>query len=200
VTKTTSLKIDYGYMACLEACFAPEFRSMVMQLELREDVSPITHINPASIKTIWNTKFNNTNLATKEFEERLIWIHRSCSQSVLDVFINNLDKPLYEVDLMVVDMVSGTVKSKFIEISKRKDGQVELDDVATQELSGYYKIKTKAYTKALLKTQKTYWEEQAQKDVNQQNANSQSVLEILEINKMCSIRNSELIFVKCTAS
>jgi len=146
------------------------------------------HINPVSIKTIWNTKFNNTNLATKEFEERLVWIHKSCNQSVLDVYINNLDKPLYEVDLMVVDMVSGEVRSKFIEFSKRKDGKVELDDVATQKLSGYYKTKTKAYTKALLATQKTYWDEQAQKDVDQQKANTESVLR--------DIRNKEDVFNK----
>jgi len=176
VTKTTSLKIDYGYMACLEACFAPEFRTTEMQLGLREDVEPVTHINPASIKTIWNTKLNNTNLATNEFEERLVWIHNSCNQSALDVYINNLDKPLYDVDLMVIDMVSGEVKSKFIEFSKRKDGKVELDNVATQKLSAYYKTKTKAYTKALLATQKTYWEEQEQKDLDQQNANTESVL------------------------
>jgi hypothetical protein len=176
VTKSTSLNIEYGFMACKEACFAPEFRNQEMQLELREDVEPVTHINPASIKTIWNTKFNNTNLATKEFEERLVWIHKSCHQAVLDIYINNLDKPLYEVDLMVIDMVSGEVKTKFIEFAKRKDGKVELDDVATQKLSAYYKTKTKAYTKALLETQKTYWDEQAQKDVDQQNANTESYL------------------------
>lgn len=135
-----------------------------------------SRINPASIKTIWNTKFNNTNLATKEFEERLVWIHKSCNQSVLDAYINNLYKPLYEVDLMVIDMVSGEVKFKFIEFAKRKESKVELDDVATQKLSAYYKTKTKAYTKALIATQKSYWDGEAQKDVDQQNANTESRL------------------------
>lgn len=188
VTKTTNINIEYAFMACLEACFPPEFRTTKMTLELREDIEPISHINPASIKTIWNTKFNNTNLATKEFEERLVWIHKSCNQSVLDAYINNLDKPLYEVDLMVTDMVSGEVKSKFIQFSKLKDGQVELDDVATQKLSAYYKTKTKAYTKALMETQKTYWDEQAQKDIDQQNANAES--------RLRDVRNQQNVFNK----
>jgi hypothetical protein len=176
VNNTVMVSIEYDFMACLENCFAPQHGKQIMTLELREDIEPVTHINPASIKTIWNTKFNNTNVATKEFEERLVWIHKSCKQAVLDIYINNLDKPLYEVDLMVVGMTTGNVKSKFIEFAKRKEGKVELDDVATQKLSAYYKTKTKAYTKALLETQKTYWDEQAQKDVDQQHANTESYL------------------------
>ena len=57
-------------------------------------------INPASIQTIWNKKFNQTNLATKEFEERMPWIHRTCENAILDLYIQNLDKNLYEVDQM----------------------------------------------------------------------------------------------------
>ena len=49
-------------------------------------------VNPASVKTIWNRKFNNTNLATKEFEERMPYIHQTCNNSILELYINNLDK------------------------------------------------------------------------------------------------------------
>ncbi|MBL4585802.1 MAG: hypothetical protein JKX84_01895, partial [Flavobacteriales bacterium] len=49
-------------------------------------------INPVNIKTIWSEKFNNTNLATKEFEERLAYIHTTCDREIFRFYINNLDK------------------------------------------------------------------------------------------------------------
>ncbi|MGV6860766.1 MAG: c-type cytochrome [Putridiphycobacter sp.] len=131
-------------------------------------------INPASIKTIWNSKFNNTNLATKQFEERLVWIHKSCNQQVLDLYINNLDKTLAEIDSMVIPLVSGVVKTKFIEFAKRNDGKVEVGDAATEKLSAYYKFKLKAEAKALVETQQNYWEEQNQKNQDQFAAETES--------------------------
>jgi len=146
-------------------------------------------INPASIKTIWNTKFNNTNLATTQFEERLVWIHKSCNQQVLDLYINNLDKSLAEIDSMVIPLVSGEVKTKFIEFSKRNDGKVELDDVATQKLSKYYQFKLKAEAKSLVETQQNYWKEQQEKDNKQVVANSESISR--EINNKAEVLQKE---------
>lgn len=139
-----------------------------------DSISIQNRINPASIKTIWNTKFNNTNLATTQFEERLVWIHKSCNQKVLDLYINNLDKSLAEIDSMVIPLVSGEVKTKFIEFAKRNDGKVKVDDAATQKLSEYYQFKLKAEAKALVETQQNYWKEQTNKDNQQITAETQS--------------------------
>lgn len=64
-------------------------------------------INPAIIKTIWDKKFNNTLLATKEFEERLSYIFQTCDNSILELYINNLDKRLSTIDSMVVEKLCG---------------------------------------------------------------------------------------------
>lgn len=62
-------------------------------------------INPAKIKTIWDKKFNNTLLATKEFEERLQYIFQTCDDDILDLYVNNLDKRLSTIDSMAVEML-----------------------------------------------------------------------------------------------
>src|SRR5436190_252512 len=41
-------------------------------------------INPAKIKAIWNEQFQNTFIATREFEERLKAIHNSSKPTILD--------------------------------------------------------------------------------------------------------------------
>ncbi len=51
-------------------------------------------IDPARIKAIWSERFSKTNLATKEFEERLRSIFPTCDNALLEVYVNNLDKDL----------------------------------------------------------------------------------------------------------
>jgi len=180
ITKTTFLKIEYSFMVCKVACFPPEFRSHLLKLKYRElgdSLEQITSskINPATIKTIWQPTFNNTNLATTQFEERLFWIHKACNQKVLELYVNNLGKPLSEIDAMAIKILSGEVKAKFIEFAKRNDGKVDINDEASKKLSQFYKTKSKAYAKALIETQKAYWKTQATKDAKQNQANQQSI-------------------------
>lgn len=44
-----------------------------------------------------NPKFENTLVATKEFAERI-----GCDDEILEIYLNNLDKNLYEIDEMIV--------------------------------------------------------------------------------------------------
>jgi hypothetical protein len=63
----------------------------------------INVIPPTKVLSFWNSKFNNTLLSTHEFELRMREIHRSCDESILDLYISNLDKPMFEIDQLVVD-------------------------------------------------------------------------------------------------
>ena len=169
ITKPGNLTINYVYMPCKEACFPPTDGQITIKLE------PLVEgINPASIKTIWTTDFNNTILATKEFEKRMPFIHRSCDQSVLDLYLNNLDKGLSEIDSLVIPLVSGKLKSKFESFAKRRDGKVNLNSKAVKKLNAFYKVKSEAHVKAIQKTNTDYWRLQNQKDSTQLNADSQS--------------------------
>ncbi len=123
-------------------------------------------VNPSTIKTIWNKEFNNTILATKEFEERMPFIHNSCNNEVLETYINNLDKPLSQIDSMVLPLIREELKEQFILFSKRGDGRVELSSKAAVRLANYYARKQRMITEALVKTQKDYLEKQEELDRN----------------------------------
>ncbi len=62
-------------------------------------------IDPAKIKSIWNDKFQNTYIATREFEDRLKVLFQICGEEYLDLYIRNIDKPLYYTDSIVAGMI-----------------------------------------------------------------------------------------------
>jgi len=57
-------------------------------------------IDPAIIHVIKSPEYQNTFIATQAFEARLKAIFGTCDNSILEVYIHNLDKNLYEVDSM----------------------------------------------------------------------------------------------------
>lgn len=105
-------------------------------------------INPAIIKTIWDKKFNNTLLATKEFEERLSYIFQTCDNSILELYINNLDKRLSTIDSMVVEKLCGEPISQLPEIeelvAEENETSNEMDSVsgAEYDMTAYATIET----------------------------------------------------------
>ncbi|WP_315821202.1 hypothetical protein [Paraflavitalea speifideaquila] len=123
-------------------------------------------INPAKIKVIWNKVFQNTLLATREFGERMPWIHRSFSNEVLDLYIHNLDKPLWYIDSLAALQVHPWLAEKFQAFAARKDGKVKQTSVSFQKLRDYYESKTTAYMEAVSKTNEAHWKQQAALDAN----------------------------------
>jgi hypothetical protein len=81
-------------------------------------------IDPARIGAIWNEKFNNTILATKEFEERLRYMHSLCTSEYLNAYLEGLSYPLYKIDQSCADNSTGEIRKKFLEFAARKDGRV----------------------------------------------------------------------------
>lgn len=72
-------------------------------MECVDEAAP-NYILPSKVLAFWNDQFNNTNLATREFERRMRAIHGTCDNSVLDIYVNNLDKPISYCDKKVVAM------------------------------------------------------------------------------------------------
>jgi hypothetical protein len=64
-------------------------------------------INPSKVQAIWLDKFQNTLIATKEFEERMEVLHHLSNDAALDLYVNNTDKRLSELDSMMVDNLGG---------------------------------------------------------------------------------------------
>jgi hypothetical protein len=130
------------------------------------------HIDPAIIQTIWNSNFNNTLLATKEFEERLQFLHTLCNNNYLNKYINNLDKALYEIDEELASLTSGEAKQQFLTFAKRKDGKVAVNSSLQQKLNAYFETKYLANKEATETTNQKYF---AKIDAENEIANNKGV-------------------------
>jgi len=118
-------------------------------------------IDPVKIKTIWNVRFNNTNLATKEFEERLAYIFRTCDSALLDVYVNNPDKDLYWCD-SVASRMHPEPMSMFLHPAL---GGVDLPAHAADRLRTFYENHSRSEAEAIRKTQAAFWRTQWKQDV-----------------------------------
>jgi hypothetical protein len=117
-------------------------------------------INPAKIKAIWNKKYDHTILATKEFEERLKYMHGLCSDEAFMLYLQNLSRPLYYTDeILASKAADGASRNKFREFALRKNGGVFVTDGMQQKLNDYFQKKYKAYEDAVAKTREKYFEE-----------------------------------------
>lgn len=132
--------------------------------------TPECGVDPASVKVIWSNKYQNTLLATREFESRMKWIHEACQTSILEIYVNNLDRNLWELDSMAADKIMGfpTLKAvmdsvkqdigpffhdpifkegvveKFREFSRQRLTKVKGGEKYAEILKGYYEEQLKA--------------------------------------------------------
>ncbi len=127
--------------------------------EYRHESSPYgcRIINPASIKALKDPKFQNTLISTREFEKRLQVIFETCEQKVLDLYVAQLDRNLWEVDSMAADLVgtSHPLYESFRSFSKERLTKVQHSGTA-RHLSDYYNKQVKKIEKELKETQEQY--------------------------------------------
>jgi cytochrome c2 len=148
-----------------------EIVSFIKHNEIFQNLD-ISGINPAKIKTIWSEKFQNTLLATREFEERLPFIFGTCNEGILDLYINNLDKDLSHIDSMAGNWETSQYQ-KFREFAARGDGKVKNGNKNVEMLKKYYDQKSKLYTEAISKTVNEFWNKHAEKDIEAGNKRSE---------------------------
>jgi hypothetical protein len=117
-------------------------------------------IDPAKVRAIWHERFNGSNLATREFEERMREIHRTCNNTVLDLYVKNLDKDLMELDAKVGRMGY----PMFDHFAERNDGRVSLPEHAAERLRKVYTEWSQRYTEAARKTQEEFYRKEAEAD------------------------------------
>ncbi len=117
-------------------------------------------IDPAKVQAIWSERFNCTNLATREFEERMREIHLTCDNNLLDLYANNLDKNLSHLDSMAVRMGHGA----FASFALRNHGRVDLPEHAAERLRKVYTEWSQRYAEVARKTQEEFYRKEAQAD------------------------------------
>jgi len=169
---------DKGYTDSLYWSFINlmGYRPGIEAVYVLDTTSTSTGIEPTKVQAIWNERFNGTNIATREFEERMLEIHRTCDNQVLDLYANNLDKNLSQLDSMAVRMGHGA----FASFALRNDGRVELPEHAAERLRKVYTEWSQRHAEAARKTQEEFYRKEAQADqqafqrqVNQNNRDLQ---------------------------
>lgn len=81
------------------------------------------YVDPLAVKVIRSAKFRNTYLATSAFQERLRQLQTmENGQTLLEVYIDHLNEPLYEVDSMVAGLLDGELKTVFERFSEQRIG------------------------------------------------------------------------------
>ena len=103
-------------------------------VRVSSNVESNRHIPPSKVLSIWNKKFNNTNLATQDFEDRMKAIHETCNEKVFDVYAKNLNEPLWKLDQRVVKMGY----PEFQVFADQKVGAIRIDDVHQKNLDAFY--------------------------------------------------------------
>ncbi len=154
-------------------------------------------INPAKIKAIWNKKFNNTILATKEFEERMKVIHESHQDRILEVYVNNLDKPLWYSDSIASHMDESTTQ-KFRAFYKQRKGGVKVNDRLANLLTNYFTKKHKEFTAKSSDAFNQY--EQNKRKLRAEFANKKSKKDQEEYNRKAKSYNEEYKINLCNAA
>lgn len=128
--------------------------------QLKDTVSNSSGINPLIIKVIKSEKYQNTLIATKDFEARLKVIFKTCNNNVLELYINNLDKNLYEIDKMAAALLANTnYEESFIDFASQKLTKVRDADKYADMLKNYYK-KQLAKVKSELQNTADQWKKE----------------------------------------
>lgn len=120
-----------------------------------------SEIDPARIAAIRSEEFQNTLIATIEFEERLQVIFAHCEPGALDLYVNNLDKKMYEIDSMVFAKYR---IGEFEHFYERRDGGVAVSQSHMKKLQEYYAKKQEAVRTANLKLAESRTKDQRKQD------------------------------------
>ncbi len=93
-----------------------------------------SHIPPSSVLAFWKPKFNNTLLATHDFEKRMQAIHGTCNNKVLEVYTKNMGKSMVELDRQVIQMGY----SNFEEFAAENIGALNPNNPHIKGLQAFY--------------------------------------------------------------
>jgi hypothetical protein len=119
-------------------------------------------VKPSQIRAIWNSKFNETLVATKEFEERIKVMHTACNgEVILNFYLENLGQELYKLDEKAADMDEGKT-GIFRKFAAEKKGRVRPNEGLFQKLNDYYKEQKNIFAEAAKEARRKYLDENNQ--------------------------------------
>lgn len=119
-------------------------------------------INPSSIQTIKTKEYNNSFVATKEFEDRIAALHKlENGDEMLSIYIEHLKDDLCISDSIVASKLYGNDQIIFEDFAMQKCTNVKDAQIYQEQLSAYYikkrneRIAAQNELAAILKNKKT---------------------------------------------
>ncbi len=96
-------------------------------------------IEPMYIRTLYQPEFAQTFVATENFEERLQFMHLMPEgEEILKFYIRHIDQPLYRVDSLAAEQLSGEARAQFFTFAKEKLTGVNCPLPNVDELYAYF--------------------------------------------------------------
>lgn len=170
-TFAISGKFSFQVCKAQSHCLTPHQGQFIVEVSSGGQ-SNASHIPPSKVLAIWNKKFNGTNLATQDFEDRMKAIHETCDEKVFDVYAKNLKKPLWKLDQRVVKMGY----PQFQRFVDQKVGAIRMDDVHQKNLAAFYEKAIETLRETGKKNMETVWRKERQWDNQLQDERRKEVL------------------------
>jgi len=104
-------------------------------------------VDPSIIKAIKNDHFQNTLISTREFERRLKVIFKLCRSDIIDIYIKNLDKNLWELDSIAGSILEDEkYNDVFRRFAEEKKTKVRGANINSELLKAYYETRLQEIT------------------------------------------------------
>lgn len=101
-------------------------------------------INSTYIQALINNKFKDSYIATKEFEERLSYLHRASNgEKMLSIYVDGINDDLWKADEKVSQKIDDNFKKQFAEYAALKLTNTKIAAEHKFNLQGYYKRQKK---------------------------------------------------------
>jgi hypothetical protein len=140
------------------------------------EVYKLCGVMPSAIKIIRSREYQNTFIATKEFESRMQAIFSSCEISILELYVTNLDKNLFELDSLAAiecdKKKHPMAQHAFTTFFEQHLTNVRQADKIALLLKGYYETQIKKVTAELEKNK-----ELVLKELEKRNAAAQKLID-----------------------
>ena len=118
-----------------------EFKAVLTQ---ESDSAANCGIDPALIKVMKSEPYQKTFIATREFEKRMKLLHENCEQSIVELYLKNLDLDLWEIDVIASTRISDkSMRNKFKTLSKKEHTNVRNANIYGKLLKEYYEKELK---------------------------------------------------------
>ncbi len=92
-------------------------------------------IPPSQVLGFWKNEFNNTLLATKDFEKRMQVIHETSDPKLLKLYLDNLKASMWRIDEFAADMGY----PQFLDFAAEQVGMVNPDNPHLDNLAKLYR-------------------------------------------------------------